>query len=1058
VFDDFRIYNRSLSSNEVYDIYNSTGTDEDYGLTGNSTNKITQLTATSCQQDTLLTSTVGDNVYLECKGKANNTINASFTNVGYDSDSIPSDVICFQEYANQSNSCGGLGTGTYNFNNVFNNGIWGVADGITGSQANNLYINYTIPSNIVSAVLKLGVVYSFPTRLVNTSISIPSSCMNTNVSLKILYLFNSSTNLWNNYLYCYNSTDWYLLFRDSILGLSEEGMNWTTNNGTMCPSGLTCSITGTQYIPSINALSTGEDNDYGIKASATNKIVSAEGSSWTQDVTQTSEAGALVYIKGKGRATDTLGYGWTNVAFDNGDVTGMTRTGSWTCSVTGTQYIPSIPASGTGEDDDYSVNCNKNNVITALTGQEFKQDTSKVTYAGGLTNIEGKSNYSNSDTLNYVNVLNDITSYSGILNRTGWTNCSYNISRTDTLNYQASSTNVTTNYPIQCSKNNTITKNESLIINATIYLDTDVYWNNTINVTNTDTLNYTNINVTQDSIPSDGTITTASSGIVNLNASQSTIFNVTFTTPKVDRIIGSAIQGSAEIGRPVNWSKGFTWTNRANRNYNVPLIGYIEISTDTITGTVNLTKSGIVVNPSSINYTTGIVYHNESSINANASIIFIITYNTTAPYINTTIVETSNNWDKYVNLTGPSTAYDSVKTYTSITETLSSVQLFKKIAGVWTDITTNSDYSMLTEDTDGNGKVDKITWYDDTASTIEYKISGVKGDPILVQCIDGSVWTNCTISDVNSCPKRHVLTETHAGEAIYWRMECRYYNPNEFSKYLNEKVRVVQEATSILYDGTGEELLWDLYGPYIGIENEEINAVAYNYHNITFYTPPIFTIKIFNYPEEYYVGEKANASIQLTLNNYGSENITVPLKDYISIRHGINVKLLDNNTKLLKFYGDQDGTIEFNLGTIKTGETKDYSITYDILTAKSELIKKYVTFNQTDITVREYDVISEAVIVLEPLIFDIEGIVNEDIISVDKVTDAGNIPLEYRQSGNHVIVDMNGLDVGEIAKVRLITKEQINVIERTQLVADPIIQFLVKLFQTIWCFFGFCKV
>jgi len=787
-------------------------------------------------------------------------------------------------------------------------------------------------------------------------------------------------------------------------------------------------------------INSGGNNNEIFTWSETNVIIPTTATDWIQDTSHTSKAGVRVYISGKGRAIDTDNITWTNVAFNNSVSSEMGRN-DWNCLISGTQYIPSIPANGIGTDNDYAVNCTKN-VIIANTGQEWQQDTIKTTYAGGVAYIEGKANYTNTDDLiNYKNVLNDQDSFTIALSRSGWANCSYKIGTTNRLNYASSSTNVTTNYPIICNKSNVISiinQTYEMKNKTTIYVDEGIVWNVNLTINNTDTINYTNVNVTATNKTIDG-IWDNFTLLTDINSGETKEFNFNFTTEGIILITGSLLQGDAEINKEVTWLIGYEWRNLDVRDYNQTIIGVIPISIDLINETLNLTRNGITITPSNINLTGGYIEHNESSIPSESKYVFNLNYNTTAPYINISVVENSTDYIQYVNLTGPTTPYKHVKIYTTIDEDICEIKLFKNISGNWVDITLNQAYSFSKEDTDNNGFPDKLQWYDDTASTNYYKVVATQGLPIQVQCVnENNNWINCDISILGDCPIIHRLTETITGEAIFWSQQCRFYNPNSFGKTITDKFRVISEATSILFDGFSKGLLWDIYGPYIPVADEFVYAGSYKYHNLSFYTPPVFTTKVFNYPDKYYVNENANATVLISLNNYGTKNITIPVIDYENIRHGVNVTLYDNESNIIREYGYEDGTVAFDLGTIDSGETKEFRIEYDILTATSNKVRpSYITrFNNTEYEVTEYDICSIAYESLTKLLWNYELSMDElcleynYVIQVDSFTDKPtndnqlNIVCTTHDSRKTLLVDLGSLDVGGCLKLKFYKKMQ----------------------------------
>ncbi|MCD6478016.1 MAG: hypothetical protein J7K87_03360, partial [Candidatus Aenigmarchaeota archaeon] len=67
---------------------------------------------------------------------------------------------CYQEFANKSTNCGGLGNGSYVFDGDWNNennlidGDWSSYARLGGCNVGDLYMNYTIPSTVINAMVE----------------------------------------------------------------------------------------------------------------------------------------------------------------------------------------------------------------------------------------------------------------------------------------------------------------------------------------------------------------------------------------------------------------------------------------------------------------------------------------------------------------------------------------------------------------------------------------------------------------------------------------------------------------------------------------------------------------------------------------------------------------------------------------------------------------------------------------------------------------------------------------------------------------------------------------
>ncbi|RKY22736.1 MAG: hypothetical protein DRP62_07255, partial [Planctomycetota bacterium] len=257
---------------------------------------------------------------------------------------------------------------------------------------------------------------------------------------------------------------------------------------SQCPSGWTCNL-WTWTIPYMNT--TYPTNTTNATMNKTNAIISLDGGNndWIQNTSETTVANGMAFIKGniKANNTDTIPYSDVNFPADQ---TNQYRTG-WTCTQN-QRTIPSISASSTWASSDYPTSCSKDKVIQIKSAfGNWQQDNLYVTLANGTAYIEGDANYTNTDTIEYTDVLINETSYNSTLERPGWT-CSFNSSRDSTLNFVASGENSTSNKPIQCNKQNVIqpvnTSNwaqddsKTTVAGSYAYVKGKSYFNNTDSV------------------------------------------------------------------------------------------------------------------------------------------------------------------------------------------------------------------------------------------------------------------------------------------------------------------------------------------------------------------------------------------------------------------------------------------------------------------------------------------------------------------------------------------------------------------------------------------------
>lgn len=166
------------------------------------------------------------------------------------------DIMCLQSYANESDSCGALGAGTYTdrcysdcvgFNDT---GEYCTA-GNESCMYDNDWFTYTIQgSGGISAYVGLNVTYKKPynaqiygnkweikvsrpppsTTTPRRNITIPSECIVDNyLNISMFVGWNTSALNIIEFHKCYNGTNWYTLYNEEISGshvIYEEQMHW----------------------------------------------------------------------------------------------------------------------------------------------------------------------------------------------------------------------------------------------------------------------------------------------------------------------------------------------------------------------------------------------------------------------------------------------------------------------------------------------------------------------------------------------------------------------------------------------------------------------------------------------------------------------------------------------------------------------------------------------------------------------------------------------------------------------------------------------------------------
>jgi hypothetical protein len=151
------------------------------------------------------------------------------------------------------------------------------------------------------------------------------------------------------------------------------------------------------------------------------------------------------------------------------------------------------------------MNCSASNIIQPINTSDWVQDNSSATIAGGNAYVKGKSYFNNTDNVSYINVVaNSSSYYNKTLNRSISWNCSWNSSYTQSdMSFSAYSVSQTSDYSVLCNQNNTITKIDQSWSsdNSTEQNVTNQWIIKKINGTNTDNVNYINVNYTISEFP-----------------------------------------------------------------------------------------------------------------------------------------------------------------------------------------------------------------------------------------------------------------------------------------------------------------------------------------------------------------------------------------------------------------------------------------------------------------------------------------------------------------------------------------------------------------------------
>ena len=147
---------------------------------------------------------------------------------------------CSQEYANLSNSCGGVGTGVYNNSwtttpeNVVD-ADWETFSPINGVD-NNLYVNYSVPQSVNSGNLPTNATFVIKIqdhpRYPTINISVPSTCFNSSRDVKF-WVHGASGQIW---AYCLTNDQSYqnIYYLMNAGYFYEENITWTAPNYYVC--------------------------------------------------------------------------------------------------------------------------------------------------------------------------------------------------------------------------------------------------------------------------------------------------------------------------------------------------------------------------------------------------------------------------------------------------------------------------------------------------------------------------------------------------------------------------------------------------------------------------------------------------------------------------------------------------------------------------------------------------------------------------------------------------------------------------------------------------------
>ncbi len=250
----------------------------------------------------------------------------------------------------------------------------------------------------------------------------------------------------------------------------------------------------------------------------------------------------------------------------------------------------------------------------------------------------------------------------------------------------------------------------------------------------------------------------------------------------------SEIQGTAEIGKPVEWTKII----RAKNNNNRPVDINIEFETPTIADNIVATKKGedaqLTINTKKV---SGISTHSQKlfkhftindKLNAEQESHYKIKYYTPAPELSQDRpVISEAKWTKRIKVTSTDNIhYMNILTHIYINETeKAKIKLYHIINNTKVEITNSPLYNVQYIDTNNNAKIDKISWLTPHTSEQEFEIEidltilNIQSYPTV-----GGNWTvkfnttgraNLTISAVNSTTWS---SETEEHDLKFLQIKC----------------------------------------------------------------------------------------------------------------------------------------------------------------------------------------------------------------------------------------------------------------------------------------------
>nr|BDD45909.1 hypothetical protein 14 [bacterium] len=566
-----------------------------------------------------------------------------------------------------------------------------------------------------------------------------------------------------------------------------------------------------------------------------------------------------------------------------------------------------------------------------------------------------------------------------------------------------------------------IQTNYSAVQQTPVPYDQSVYWNVTVQIQGSGLANYTGfpsdyINTTVKIYnTSGGEISAYGSGSQwvswNATAGESN-YTIQYQTGAVSLVTGTAIQGSASIGAQTAWNRTDSLTNPVDLNYSSIQINF-SLPTDAASGTIQVFDGSGNQCPHA--GTCGSVTEEIPSgyawiyVNLSASAVesWRVSYNTSEVNYTAWNETVSYTWYGYMNVSKNATDLSSVSAEMAVNESMSSIAFQLKSAGVWLTKTTDASYSFSEHDDDGNGSTDRVSWTIPALNELkQFRVYGSVGIPV-------GVTENTTITNPPVTPYKN----------IEWKNEITLNNTNPTSVSYSRKIRPPSDAFNIKLDGTSVQTYWDENGIYVTL-SDTIAGDSSVIHTVTYKTDAVTLNIYYNYPEVFYTDEEGEITLNLSLKNLASENIS-DVEENIFIDYGEDAYLCEgfvdcgDSANYTDHKSIVSGTYVLREDTMEGDEIKTYTLKYSIPTAVSERHGKYrAVENGTTSVVHPVTVRSVAPIALRDVRAEYEDISCGLVYKI-----VGEEGLPYDWDCGSTIVELGAMDVGQILKFSVYEEE-----------------------------------